>query len=132
MNHQTHVTLNTTLLILLMIFTSGCTLKASTESFTDATTNFLSSTTPGAWFTVDGLLKPSEKINAFVSTNFEVLQQEMAQGDGEYLTALGTLLEIPTQQTASFKMYAQEHFEQVVQSDRITPQTFVSIASKMR
>ena len=96
---------------------SGCTLKASTDTSTDASSNFTSSTTPGVWFTIDGLLKSSEKFHAFVGTNFEVLQQEMAQGEGEYLSSLGTLLKVPPEQMTYFRMQTQELLGEWIESN---------------
>ncbi len=119
-------------LIALLYFISGCTLKASTESLTDATTNFSSSTTPGAWFTVDGLLNPSERVNAFVTMNFENLRHDMAQGNGEYLAAFGALLDIPKDQVASFNLQAQKRFTQIYDSDLASAQSFINIVSEIK
>ena len=132
MNRHTSALLNCILLSSFFLIMSGCTLKASTESLTDATTNFLSSTTPGAWFTVDGLLKPSERVNAFLVTNYENLQQDMARGEGEYLTAFGTLADISAEEMTSFKTHAQEQFQQLSTSKQITPRTFIEMASTMK
>ena len=52
---------------------SGC-------SITETINDILSSTTPGDWFTGDGLLKGDQKVNAFVAFNFENLKQDMARG----------------------------------------------------
>ena len=111
----------------LLIIASGCTLKASTESLTDTTTNFLSSTTPGAWFNEDGLIKPDQRINLFLAINYETLQQEMAKGEGEYLTALGTLLEIPNEEMPVFKMWAQEQFHIMNATTEATPQKLLTL-----
>lgn len=115
----------------LLIILSGCTLKASTESLTDATTNFLSSTTPGAWFNEDGLIRPDQRLNVFVAINYETLQQEMAQGEGEYLTALGTLLEIPDEKMPSFKIWTQAQFRMIQTTADPTPQTLLAVLSDM-
>jgi len=71
----------------------------------------VSSTTPGAsFFNEDGLLKPDQRFHVFVAMNYESLQQDMAKGDGEYLTALATLLEVPDEEIHSFKTFAQKQF----------------------
>ncbi len=114
-----------------LIMGSGCTLKASTESLTDTMTNFLSSTTPGAWFNEDGLIKPDQRINVFVAINYETLQQDMAQGEGEYLTALGTLLEIPDEKMPSFKARAQEQFRVIHTSSDPSPQSLLAVLYDM-
>ncbi len=131
MNREFRTLSHRILVILFVLMASGCTLKASTESLTDAMTNFSSSTTPGAWFTVNGLLKPSERINAFLAINFENLRQDMAQGSGEYLAALGTLLDIPTEQMTSFERQAQERFEQIYGSDPVTHQMLTNVVSEI-
>ena len=83
---------------------TGCTLKASTESVTDASTNFLSSTTPSSWFTVEGLLHPHQRLNAFIATNLENLQQDIARGNREYLTSLGSLYGISDQRMSTISI----------------------------
>ncbi len=120
--------LNVTTLSLCIIFSVGCTLKASTESVTDVTTNFLSSTSSGAWFTVDGLLKSNERLNAFVVTNYDNLQQDLAKGEGEYLTSFVALVEPSTYEmsTSSTHLHLQERFQQIFDSTPVTPQTFIS------
>ena len=106
---------------------SGCTLKASTESLTDTTTNFLSSTTPGAWFNEDGLINPDQRINLFLTINHETLRQEMAKGEGEYLTALGTLLEIPDEKMPSFKAWAQDQFRMMHKKAETNPKELFTV-----
>ena len=86
------------------------TLTLSACSITETVKDILSSTTPGDWFTGDGLLKPDQKVNAFVALNFENLKQDMAKGHGEYLTSLSTLLGVPQDRQASFFAYAQSHY----------------------
>lgn len=110
MTSNTALNFRKVIIILLLFITSGCTLKATSESLSDSTTNFVSSTTPGSWYTQDGLLKSDQKINAFVAINYEHLLQEMAQGEGEYLTAFATLLNIQPAHMRSFKDSAQHQF----------------------
>ncbi|MDH5429183.1 MAG: DUF3015 domain-containing protein [Nitrospirota bacterium] len=80
---------------------SGCTLKATTDTSTDGTTEFLSSTTGGTWWTEDGLIKPGHHAGAFVALNYDNLLQDMAKGEGEYVAAFGKLLHVhPVHQQA--------------------------------
>ncbi|GJL51325.1 MAG: hypothetical protein NPIRA01_25520 [Nitrospirales bacterium] len=132
MNRQILPIFNSTVLSLLVLFVSGCTFRATTESLTDTTTNILSSTTPGAWFTADGLLKPEEKVNAFVSTNYDNLQQNSAQGEGEYLTALGALLEIQEENMGTFHAQAQENFQDIFLLIDQHPQSVSTMLSHMQ
>ncbi|GJL66713.1 MAG: hypothetical protein NPIRA05_16840 [Nitrospirales bacterium] len=133
MNRQILTLFNSTgLCLFVLLFVSGCTLKATTESLTDTTTNILSSTTPGAWFTADGLLKPDEKVNAFVATNYHNLQQNIAQGEGEYLTALGALLDIQEANMDSFHARAQENFQDIFIHVEHHPQSVSTMFSHMQ
>jgi len=132
MNRQFLNIFNSMALIFFLLLASGCTFRATTESLTDTTTNILSSTTPGAWFTADGLLKPEEKVHAFVSTNYDNLQQDMARGEGEYLTALSTLLEIQEEQMASFHARAQENFHKIFVAKAQHPQLIPNMLSHMK
>jgi hypothetical protein len=79
-------------------------------SVTETIKDVLSSTTPGDWFTGDGLLKGDQKVNAFVAFNFENLKQDMARGHGEYLTSLSDLLGIPQDRQGAFFAYAQSRY----------------------
>jgi hypothetical protein len=90
----------------LCITLSACTL-------TESINKILSSTTPGDWFTGDGLLKADQKVNAFVALNFENLKQNMAQGHGEYLTSLSALLGVPQNRREAFFAYAQSRYPSV-------------------
>lgn len=114
-------------LCVLSTLTFGCTLKASTESLTDITTNFVSSTTPGAWFNEDGLLNPDQRIQVFVAINYESLQQNMAQGEGEYLRALGTLMNVPPDRMSGFNLWAQEQFRKFLLTPEATPDDFLAL-----
>ncbi|WP_455378362.1 DUF3015 family protein [Petrachloros mirabilis] len=95
-------------------------------SITETINDILSSTTPGGWFTGDGLLKPDQKVNAFVTLNFENVKQDMAQGHGEYLTSLSTLMGVPRQDQASFFAYAQSQYP-VVMAERSTPRELIAL-----
>ncbi|WP_455246021.1 DUF3015 family protein [Petrachloros mirabilis] len=98
---------------------SGCTV---TETINDV----LSSTTPGGWFTGDGLLKPDQKVNAFVTFNFENVKQDMAQGHGEYLTSLSTLMGVSGENQASFFTHAQSQYPVVI-ARHSTPQELIAL-----
>lgn len=98
---------------------SGCSII---ESIKDT----LSSTTPGDWFTGDGLLKADQKVNAFVALNFENVKQDMAQGRGEYLASLSTLMGVPQDRQASFFAYAQSQYPVVI-AHRSGPQEVIAL-----
>lgn len=81
---------------------SGCTFKATTDTTTDGTTEFLSSTTGKTWWTEEGLVKQGNHAEAFVSVNYENLLQDIAQGEGEYLSAFGKILNVPSAHQQKF------------------------------
>lgn len=88
---------------------SACTVTETVSEGLSTTKDFLSSTTPGAWFQ-DGILKADEKVNAFVATNFENLKQDMAKGRGEYLASLSDLLGVPADRREAYFSYAQSRY----------------------
>lgn len=104
----------------------GLTLTLSACSVTETVKDILSSTTPGDWFTADGVLKGDQKVNAFVALNLENLKQDMAQGHGEYLTSLSTLLGVPQDRQASFFAHAQSRYPFVL-AHQSNPQEVIAL-----
>ncbi len=108
---------------------SGCTLKATTDTSTDGTTEFLSSTTGGTWWTEDGLIKPGHHAGAFVAVNYDNLLQDMAEGEGEYISAFGSLLNIQPEQQQVFVNRLQQRYQDLssfkVGQDRMTVKQFL-------
>ncbi len=113
MRRPAHIPLYLFPVVAFVLALSSCT--------TDNTTDTLSTTTPGLWFTGDGLVKDDQKVNAFATLNFENLKHDMAQGRGEYLASLGTLLGVPRDHQAEFFALTQEKYPILVHSDRTTP-----------
>jgi len=65
---------------------SACnTSKATIDTFA----KFTSSTSPGDWINADGVIRESQKARLFTAVAFENLEQDIARGNGEYLTSLG-------------------------------------------
>lgn len=95
---------------LLVLSMSGCTIKATTDTSTDGTTEFLSSTSGKTWWTEDGLVKQGEQAGAFVSVNYDNLLQDIAKGEGEYLSAFGTILHVPSVDQQTFAIRLQQHY----------------------
>jgi hypothetical protein len=62
----------------------------------------------------------TQLVNAFASATFENLQHEMAQGHGEHLASLATLMGIPTDHQAEFFALTQEKYTSLVQSGDTT------------
>ena len=101
----------------LMLFAAGCTLKSTVKETTDTTSNVTGTTSGRTWFTEDGLLHPEHKLTAFMAFNQTNVEQDMARGQGEYVTSLGTLLGLPDDQQAAFHAKAQGAFETLMTSD---------------
>jgi DUF3015 family protein len=85
-------------------------LSLSACRITETINNILSSTSGRSWFTEDGLVKDDQKVNAFMAFNFENVKQDMANGHGEYLASLSTLMGIPQERRASFYAHAQSRY----------------------
>ena len=92
----------------LILTLSGC-------SITETINDVLSSTSGRSWFTEDGLIKADHKIDAFMTLNFENVKQDMARGQGEYLSSLSTLMRVPEDRQASFFAHAQSHYPFVIE-----------------
>jgi len=95
--------------VLSLTFTA-CTVTETVKDVLGSIKDVLSSTTPGAWFTDDGLLKADQKVNAFVAFNFENLKQDMARGRGEYLSSLSELMGVPRERQEDFYSFAQSRY----------------------
>jgi len=93
---------------LLMLPMVGC---STTETFND----ILSSTTPSDWYTGDGLIKDEYKPHMFVALNFDNLQRDLAQGQGEYLKSMTELLNVPSQRQPEFFALLQRHYPELIQ-----------------
>ena len=86
---------------------SACnTSKATVDTFA----KFTSSTSPGEMFDADGYIKQSQKARLFTSVAFENLEQDIARGNGEYLTSLATLLKIPAGKQDEFRAHSQSNY----------------------
>lgn len=98
-------------LMVMGIMVLGLALSAcgTTKATSDSISNFLSSTTPGALYTEDGLVRQEQKINLFAGVAYENLRQESAAGGGEYVTALASLYEIPIAKHEEFAHILKTH-----------------------
>ena len=101
----------------LILFASSCTLKGTTNEITDTTSNVTGTTSGRTWFTEDGLLHPEHKLTAFMALNQTNVEQDLARGQGEYVTSLGTLLGLSNDQQVTFHAKAQGAFETLMTSD---------------
>jgi hypothetical protein len=101
--------------------------KAITHQVLGATTNgtFGSQTfgisTGTSGCTSNGQIVKNEQANVFASLNFENLSQEMAQGQGEHLASLATLLGIPAEQQPAFFSLTQEKYAALIAAGEQAP-----------
>lgn len=66
--------------------------------------------------TNNGMIVREEQTTMFAGHNLENLLQEMAQGRGEHLAALATLLGVPSHRQPEFFAAVQERYHGVVQA----------------
>ncbi|MGH7147149.1 MAG: DUF3015 family protein [Nitrospiraceae bacterium] len=102
----------------LLMIAVGCTLKSTVKETTDTTSNVTGTTSGRTWFNEDGLLHPEYKLTAFMALNQTNVEQDLARGQGEYVTSLGTLLGLSNDQQAAFHAKAQGAFETLITSDQ--------------
>ena len=107
------------------IFKSGSK-NVSSQTMASTTNQFLfnqmfglSSGTIGC--TNSGHFAQSDRAALFANLNFDNLSQEMAQGGGEHLASLATLLGVPEERHPAFFAMTQEKYATLVQSGETTP-----------
>lgn len=94
-----------------------------TTNLTGMNTFGISSGTSGC--TNDGQVWAEHKVTTFASINFDNLAQEMAQGRGERLASLATLMGVPAEHQAEFFEMAQERYTSLVQGGESSPVALV-------
>jgi len=75
--------------------------------------------------TNDEKLWAEEKATMFAGINFENLSQDMAQGSGEHLASLATLLGVPAEHQVEFFAMTQEKYTSLIQSGEASPVALV-------
>lgn len=75
--------------------------------------------------TNNGSFASNEHATMFADLNFDNLSQEMAQGGGEHLASLATLLGVPAEQQPAFFAMTQEKYTTLVQAGETTPAALV-------
>lgn len=101
----------------------GQVMMATTNGTFGSQTFGISSGTSGC--TNDGKVFASEKVNVFTAMNFDNLAQEMAQGQGEHLTSLATLMGIPKENHPAFFAMTQENYTTLAQAGETSPKAVV-------
>ena len=102
---------------------SACnTSKATLDTFA----KFTSSTSPGDWVNADGVIQESQKARLFTAVAFENLEQDIARGNGEYLTSLAVLLNIPAGEQDQFRTRSQSNYPLLFAPDRRTAESMLA------
>lgn len=99
------------------------TMEATTNGLMGNQTFGITSGTSGC--TNDGKFWAEHKVNAFAALNFENLAQDMAQGQGEHLASLATLMGIPADQQPAFFAMTQEKYASLVTAGETSPVAMV-------
>jgi hypothetical protein len=98
-------------------------LMATTNGTFGSQTFGISTGTSGC--TNDGKIMSEHKTTVFASLNFEALSAEMAQGQGEHLASLATLMGVPAERHAAFFAMTQERYTSLVQAGEASPVALV-------
>lgn len=75
--------------------------------------------------TNDGIIMAKHKEPLFAEINFDSLSQEMAQGQGEHLASLATLMGVPAERQPEFFALAQERYASLIASGETTPRAMI-------
>lgn len=94
-----------------------------TTNGTGMNTFAISSGTSGC--TNDGKILGEHRTTVFASLNFDALTAEMAQGQGEHLASLATLMGVPAERHAAFFAMTQERYMSLVQAGEASPVALV-------
>ncbi len=82
--------------------------------------------TTGTWgCTNNGKFVSLEHATLFANLNFDNLSQEMAQGGGEHLASLATLLGVPAEQQPVFFALTQEKYPSLMQAGQDSPAAMI-------
>jgi hypothetical protein len=115
------------LVFLTLALSSGCSIKATLDQTFDTTSN-VSGTTSSvhSWVSEDGLVRPEYKALALIAASRDNMEQNIAAGSGEYLTAVGTLLGIPEPHHADFGAAVQRRYAQDWPDSHAAPEQWLA------
>ena len=98
-------------------------LMATTNGTFGSTTFGISSGTSGC--TSDGVIMAEHKVNTFAAINLDNLSQDMAQGGGEHLASLATLMGVPEEDHPAFFAMTQEKYLSLLEAGETSPVALV-------
>ncbi len=115
------------LALLTLALANGCSIKATLDQTMDTTSN-VSGTTSSvhSWVSDDGLVRPEYKALALIAASRENMEQNIAAGSGEYLTAVGTLLGVPEPHRADFGAAVQRCYAQDWPGSHAAPEQWLA------
>lgn len=76
--------------------------------------------------TNNGMIVKEKQTSIFASLNFDNLSQEMAQGHGEHLASLATLMGVSSERQPEFFSFAQEQYVSLMQAGDVSPKAMLS------
>ena len=117
-----------------VLVSGGLVLSAcnTTKATADTLAKFTSSTSPSEWINDDGVIQQNKKARLFAAVAFENLEQDIARGNGEYLTSLGVLLNVPARQEPDFRSGMQRNYPILFASGRRTAESLLSMLTSNR
>jgi hypothetical protein len=94
--------------------------------FASTTNGFLGTQTIGITLGTSGCTRGTvvaleHRLEMFVGSNGDELARDMALGEGETLTTLASLMEVPEQDRAAFYELTQRQFTTIFRSEDVTP-----------
>lgn len=95
----------------------------ATTNGTGMNTFAISSGTSGC--TNDGKIMAEHKATVFTAANFENLSQDMAQGRGEHLASLATLMGVPANHQGEFFTMTQNQYTDLIRKGEASPVAMV-------
>jgi DUF3015 family protein len=97
----------------------GPQVMMATTNGTGMYTFAISSGTSGC--TNSGKVMSEREVMMFAEASYESLAQEMAQGQGEHLASLATLLGVPAEYQPTFFAMTKEKYTKLIQSGEASP-----------
>ena len=118
----------------LVLASTGFVISAcnTTKATVDTFANFTSSTSPGEWINADGSIQEDKKAQLFAAVAFENLEQDIARGNGEYLTSLAVLMKVPPREQDKFRTHSQSNYSLLFTPDRRTSESMLGTLTSLR
>lgn len=122
------------LIAVLVLASTGLVLSAcnTTKATIDTFAKFTSSTSPEEWIDSDGVIQDSQKARLFAAVAFENLEQDIARGNGEYLTSLAALMKVPPGEQDKFMTQSQRNYSLLFAPDKRTSENMLGTLTSLR